>query len=373
MSLFGDRHDPSEEIEKLKRQIAQLEEENRTLRNQLASLRTEEDKMEKLMAENRLKSDLVLAMTDGCNENLRQIQEEMGYNVDKVREINDFAAGNDEIIEKLNENAQTMFTTVDKLAHSANQTREIADNLGTSVDDISGVISLIKDISDQTNLLALNAAIEAARAGEHGRGFAVVADEVRKLAERTQKATSEVEVSINVLKQNSATMLGQSEEIEAIANESEAFIQAFREAFENLVTQNHLLKKDSDNIANRVFVSLAKIDHVLFKVRGYKGVFDNRHEKMVDHEHCRLGKWLADTGRKHFGATSAFGKIEPPHKTVHASINKALECIENGSCLSDIEYVESLFRETEEASAELFGYMNQMLEEKERQEKESGQ
>ena len=83
--------------------------------------------------------------------------------------------------------------------------------LSAQTNDVRGILGVIADIADQTNLLALNAAIEAARAGEHGRGFAVVADEVRKLAERTQKSLGEINVTINVIVQaiaNSADAMG---------------------------------------------------------------------------------------------------------------------------------------------------------------------
>jgi len=117
-------------------------------------------------------------------------------------------------------------STTSRIMDASHKQNELADNLArlsSDAEQVKGILTVISDIADQTNLLALNAAIEAARAGEHGRGFAVVADEVRKLAERTQKSLTEINATISVVVQaigdNSDALNNNAKEMNQLTDE----------------------------------------------------------------------------------------------------------------------------------------------------------
>ncbi|NOR58273.1 MAG: HAMP domain-containing protein, partial [Sulfurimonas sp.] len=110
------------------------------------------------------------------------------------------SAGN--ILKGANQQIVHLATEIQQRAEDELELSHKLEQLSADATQVKDVLTVISDIADQTNLLALNAAIEAARAGEHGRGFAVVADEVRKLAERTQKSLSEINATISVIVQS---------------------------------------------------------------------------------------------------------------------------------------------------------------------------
>ncbi|GAA8101441.1 methyl-accepting chemotaxis protein TlpB [Helicobacter pylori] len=131
-----------------------------------------------------------------------------------------------------------LFSQITESAHTEEELSSQVEQLSRNADDVKSILDIINDIADQTNLLALNAAIEAARAGEHGRGFAVVADEVRNLAGRTQKSLAEINSTIMVIVQEinavSSQMNLNSQKMERLSNMSKSVQETYEKMSSNL-------------------------------------------------------------------------------------------------------------------------------------------
>ena len=149
----------------------------------------------------------------------------------------EMAQENDKLTTEGAEVIEETTNNMKRIAEMMQTSSSLVASLGSQSDEITSIIQTIKDIADQTNLLALNAAIEAARAGEHGRGFAVVADEVRKLAERTSHSITEITSTINSIRDvtgqvvdNIKTSIGQVDDGVKLAGEAKEVMDKIRES-----------------------------------------------------------------------------------------------------------------------------------------------
>ena len=331
-------------------------------------------------------------------------------------------------VEAMDSTTQGIKTT-DEATHSFKEVRaavmnlsSVIENLTGSVAEIGNIVEIINEIADQTNLLALNAAIEAARAGEHGRGFAVVADEVKKLAERTIRATSEITGKVTAMQTKSEettesmkTAIDNIETSTRCIDQMEASLEGINKAVsmakdgvtriatavEQQASVSEEIAKNIDETAriaaeteraaarimddanrltgieeslresvlqfktrarNRSMIDIGKIDHRRFVrkiLTALSGELALDASKLPDHHNCRFGKWYDGEGVAKYGSNSHFKAIVSPHDRLHTVAKEAVAAFKSGRP----DRAKELYRELESLSSEIMSHLDALKRE----------
>jgi hypothetical protein len=329
------KEDMERELSEARAQLAQTQDELNAFKAECQHTQARSDFVTR-QAELTLRSEASLnAIRNRTGESAAQLREEQGQLNESSR-----------LFTQSTSFLEVVRGQVDEITRTADSSRDTVHNLDDAIKAIYQFTGIIAEISDQTNLLALNAAIEAARAGEQGRGFAVVADEVRNLAAKTAEATDKIKDHVarvsgysDQAKSGFENMVAASLRMQEGTDQVDGVIREVSEL------SHDMIRTISHNTAG-AFIEAVKLDHILYKLAIYKvlaGLSDKGPEDFASHHQCRLGKWYFDGDGAKLSGSTAYRELNAPHEVVHESGVRALRANIDGDsagCLAALAEME---------------------------------
>ena len=318
------------------------------------------------------KASLAELKTANLLDNLQGTQRDLSQITGQMRSVADATSASVEVATRGRVSIQKVIDNLALLAPKMAGVRDTATELGRHSEEVSEILEMITGIAEQTNLLALNAAIEAARAGEHGRGFAVVADEVKKLPQRTQEATANVHRVMGQFTASAAQVTSEAVTMSDMADASQRIIGDFESDFATFyqnATATHASVTFTQTVSDS---SLSKMDHMIYIQHAYRAVelgqqSESWQRSSVGPDSCRFGRWYSEgDGAANFAHLPSYQGIDQPHRSVHQGVHEALHLVGGDWQTSPAlqERILAAFKTVEDRSDELMQLLGGLAEEK---------
>ncbi|UGA54039.1 methyl-accepting chemotaxis protein [Vibrio sp. VB16] len=353
--------------------------ENDVLRQELASLKTQyQDEVESLQKQLKTSSLEVTVAKGKCDLGtelmlsslkggamLEAIRAGMATSAESLEQENHELTLLDDMFSQTHQALARLENRSEKISSQASSSMEAVTVLDDTANSIGHLVSAIQEISDQTNLLALNAAIEAARAGEAGRGFAVVADEVRTLAGKAHDASKQIDKLVNQVLTQVGSIKNTIDENHVCAEEVSASSAQIGSIVNEVILKSEHMQDVIHVASTRAFLDTVKLDHAVWKSNIYSHLEKKAFNETVNtHTECRLGKWYYNGGGVQYKNLRSYSLLEEPHRLVHEHGREAMQSGNKTNIGKIISSVHAMEDASTQVVYQLDGLMDEIINSK---------